>query len=454
MPLKGKRVLVMGLGRFGGGVGVAKYLAQQGADVLVTDLLPAATLSPSVDQLAGLPIQYRLGGHLMQDFTSADLVVVNPAVDPRANPFLEAARAASVPFTSEIRLLTAALPDRSRVIGVTGTAGKSTTTAMIGHLLSKQLKHSRAYVGGNIGGSLLDQLTAIQPTDWVVLELSSFMLEGLDADRWSPGVAVVTNIAPNHLDRHGDTHAYTHAKQAILRHQRPNDLALLGQTAADWATNPGVTRTLVPPPSHAIPLAIPGRHNQFNAGCARAVVKAIGVDDGTSPISLADFPGLPHRLQAVGEHRGVRYFNDSKATTPEAAMLAIASFTMDSPTSPRGRLHAILGGYDKRSDLTPLARTASKHCRAVYTIGATGDAIAAAAQQAGGTVHRCETLDRAVEQAQRNAQPGDTVLLSPGCAAWDQFDHFEHRGAAFTQAVSNLHTNPPQPTTQQPQKTL
>ncbi|MEE8459741.1 MAG: Mur ligase family protein, partial [Phycisphaerales bacterium] len=220
MDLAGQRVTVMGLGRFGGGVGVARYLIKLGADVLVTDLLSRDDLADSLAQLDGLPIEYRLGEHNVSDFTTADLVVANPAVKPD-NRFLRAAQAAGVPVTSEIRLLVKALPNRLRTIGVTGTAGKSTVTAMIGHILKKAFPQPPAppgdqdtvaatnvWVGGNLGGSLLDRLDEIGKDDWVVLELSSFMLHGLREDKWSPHIAVVINISPNHLDWHGTFEHY------------------------------------------------------------------------------------------------------------------------------------------------------------------------------------------------------------------------------------------------------
>ncbi|MEE9211608.1 MAG: Mur ligase family protein, partial [Phycisphaeraceae bacterium] len=211
MNLSGKRVIVMGLGRFGGGAGAARFCAQRGANVLVTDLAGRDQLAQSLTQLQDLPIEYRLGEHRECDFTTADLIVVNPAINPRNNPYLHAAARARIPTTSEIRLLVAHLPDRRRTIGVTGTAGKSTVVAMIGHILRQAVGPDRVHVGSNIGGSLLDKLPAIQNDHWIVLELSSFMLDSLDQDAWSPGTAVVTNFAPNHLDWHGRVEDYTTA---------------------------------------------------------------------------------------------------------------------------------------------------------------------------------------------------------------------------------------------------
>lgn len=439
--LEGQRIVVMGLGRFGGGVGVARYCARQGADVLVTDLADASALGRSLDQLADLPIAYRLGGHNVSDFTTADLVVVNPAVDRRNNRFCRAAEAAGIPLTSEIRMLIERLPDRGRIIGVTGSAGKSTTCAMIHHVLARSAG-AGAHLGGNIGGSLLSRLSKIQRDDWIVLELSSFMLDDLAAIAFSPHVAVITSFSANHLDRHGTIEAYARAKQRLLDHQSDSqqDVAILGPGCDRWF-EPRVCRVeQVAAPddeqSADIGLQVPGRHNQVNARLALAAANAaIGLQPDRGAGALSDFTGLVHRLQFVGERAGVRYFNDSKSTTPAAAMLAIDSFE-------RQTVHVILGGYDKQSDLTELAHHAAEHCPAVYTIGATGPLIADAAEsliQLEGhhcQVHRCDTLDRAVDAAALAAKRGQVVVLSPGCASWDQFDHYEQRGERFVELLA------------------
>jgi UDP-N-acetylmuramoylalanine--D-glutamate ligase len=456
------RVVVMGLGRFGGGVGVTRFLANRGHPVLVTDLAPANQLAQSIAQLQDLPVTFRLGEHREEDFRAADVVVVNPAVNPRSNPFIQAAASAGAAITSEICLLIEHLPNRRRTIGITGSAGKSTTTAMIGHILRKCLGPQRVHVGGNIGGSLLSELQTIGSEDWVVLELSSFMLEGLRCDGWSPHVAVVTNFSPNHLDWHESLEAYRHAKRAILDFQLETDadVAVLGPGVADqFAVR--VSRTILidantlraNPPAG---LRTPGTHNQINAALAAEAVKVAGIDRDQAIASLAEFAGLPHRLQFVDERQSIRYYNDSKATTPEAAMLAIESF-------PAGLLHVILGGYDKGSDLSALAQLAARHCRGIYTIGATGQAIATAAERAAipdaaaaihgrsvnsglcgsagrhvesAVIEHCGTLAHAIARIHEAARPGNVVLLSPGCASYDQFQNYEQRGTAFMDLVS------------------
>ncbi len=436
-PLAGVRAVVMGLGRFGGGVGAARFLATRGARVLVTDLAAPESLAASVAALEGLDITFRLGEHCDEDFRQADLLVVNPAVKATGNRFIALAREAGAKVTSEIRLLvnhlSQRLSDRRRVVGVTGTAGKSTTTAMIGHVLARQtggqMGPRRVHIGGNLGGSLLERLDAIRADDVVVLELSSFMLAGLDEDRWSPGLAVVSTFAANHLDWHSDVDDYRRAKQTILRHQQPGDAAILGPDAADWPTAPDVRRVVVGSSSETLPLLTPGTHNQLNAQLALAACEFLGMQRAAAAAALADFAGLPHRLQLVAERQDVRYYNDSKATTPEAAMLAMQSFAP-------GIVHAILGGYDKKADLGAMAQLAARRCRAVYTVGATGAAIAAAAKSIGAAeVVPCGDVDAAVAATTTRVHRGDVVLLSPGCASWDQFDNFEQRGVAFVAAV-------------------
>lgn len=431
-----QRVVIMGLGQFGGGAGAARYLAERGASVLITDMKSADALREPIEALADLPIEYRLGEHRTDDFTQADLVVVNPAVDRLDNPYLKAAQAAGIRLTSEIALFldaTARGPRRRRTIGVTGTAGKSTTVAMIGHALADALGSARVHVGGNLGGSLLNRLDAIGDEDWIVLELSSFMLETL-AD-WSPHIAVVTNFSANHLDRHRTLDAYALAKQAILRHQDRGDRAVLAPDVWTWRLEtPAIAVEIDRPVDH--PLKVPGDHNRLNAALAIAAAESAGVDRDAALQAIARFEGLPHRLQLVAERQGVRCYDDSKSTTPESAILAIDSF------EPR-TVHAILGGYDKRSDLTPLARHAAERCRAIYTIGQTGPAIADTAQRHPTDlappcrIHRCDDLDTAVACARQHAQPGEVILLSPGCASWDQFPNYQARGIRFAQNLQS-----------------
>ena len=429
----GTRVTVMGLGAFGGGVGVARHLAGLGARVQVTDTKPAASLAASIESLRDLidagHVSLRLGEHREQDFTDTDVVIANPAVPrPWENSFLNAAHNAGVRITTEIALSVAGLPDRSRIVAITGSAGKSTTSAMIHHALTS-LGHA-AIFGGNIGGSLLGR--AIPLEAYVVLELSSFMLYWLERERFAPRVAVVTNLSPNHLDWHGSMDHYRHSKQALLAHQREGDTAVLGPGVEDWPLRPGVERVRVPASAGVSDLAIPGRHNALNA--AMAVESLLALLRRNSPASeiertLRTFGGLAHRLRLVGTFAGVRCFNHSKSTPPESALLALDAIAERTPLD---RVHLIAGGYDKGSDLSPVAGKAPM-LAGLYTIGQTGPSLDAASH---GASTPCGTLDEAVAAAFAKARPGDVLLLSPACASWGQFENFERRGEHFERLVA------------------
>jgi UDP-N-acetylmuramoylalanine--D-glutamate ligase len=459
--LNNKRVTVAGLGRFGGGIAVAKWLVAQGASVVVTDKERADKLAASVEQLSGLPIEFVLGTHRERDFVETDLVVASPAIAP-TNPFLLAAESAKVPVTTEICLFVERCPTRMTV-GVTGTKGKSTTTALLGRMLQAACAPGRheswndlerraarrdpnkhpapaivgdiaaaraVFIGGNIGTSLLDQLDRITPSDIVVLELSSYMLYHLGKRRWSPHVALITMIETDHLDWHGSAEAYLEAKQNIVRFQTEKDFAVVstvspgsrvfGKLTRGKAVEYGRRANL----PEAFAPHLPGKHNRINERGAFAAAKLFGVYADEAAEQVRDFRGLPHRLELVHESAGVRWVNDSIATIPEAAVAANAAFA-------EGHVLQIVGGYDKGADMSDLARTLAKRCKLVLTIGKVGPAIASLVRASGGAVLECETLERAVAEARTRAIENDVVLLSTACASYDQFQNFEHRGNEF-----------------------
>jgi UDP-N-acetylmuramoylalanine--D-glutamate ligase len=461
----------MGLGLFGGGVGAARYLATQGARVTVTDTKSAESLQSSIKALEGLPITYHLGGHQAADFTEADLVVVNPAVDKAKSEFVAMARRARIEITSEMNLFLSACP--SPVVGITGSNGKSTTTALLGEMLGRDRP---THVGGNIGKSLLDELPSLSPDQTVVLELSSFQLEDLGLLARSPRVAVVTNISRNHLDRHGTMRSYIAAKKNIIRFQGPGDATVLNaddRSLAPWAKVAETRGTRIvwysargPVPEGvwadgttlvfrlrqgfggqvrtagreerlnlAGRITLFGRHNLMNILAASAAARVEGVPIEKIGEAIASFRPLAHRLEPVGRLGDVLFVNDSKATTPLAARAAIESF--------KEPISLIAGGYDKHIDPGPLVSVIRRRVQAVVLIGATAEALEKAiGRRHRPVVERADTLEAAVARAAALAPPGGVVLLSTGHASWDMFDNYEQRGDAFRQAAIGLGMKP------------
>ena len=456
------RITVMGLGNFGGGAGVTRWLCDQGATVLLTDTEPPEKLKAAIASIQDLidsnQVTLRLGEHNISDFTTPDLVVANPAVPkPWENRFLRATHAAGIPITTEIRLLVERLPPDAPTLGITGSAGKSTTSAMIAHALRSISPSPTVHFGGNIGGSLLPALASMSPTDFIILELSSAMLYWLGKDvgysgagAWSPRVAILTNLQENHTDWHGSFEHYADSKFNIFANQSPPAIAIVGQSSAEIEHRFGrlnrkphqlgsseSERTLsdLGDMNELANLQIPGAHNVLNARLALLAL-ALGVRvfprllEGPQSFlqaarALQTFPGLPHRLQFAAERGGIRYFNDSKSTTPASCLLAVAAFD-DKPG--RNKVHLIVGGYDKKSDLTPVAQLAPQ-LAGLYTIGTTGPIIASLSR--GENIHQCVTLSAAMERMRERARAGDIVLLSPACASWDQFTNYEARGDQF-----------------------
>jgi len=431
----------MGLGRFGGGIGVTRWLVEQGARVIVTDLAPVEKLAESVKQLEDLPVTFHLGGHDEKDLDGCDLMVVSPAVPRDRSEFVVEAVCRGIPLSSEMNLFIERCPAEC-IVGITGSAGKSTTTAMLGAVLEAAVavgEIPQAWVGGNIGRSLLSDLDKMKPDDVVVLELSSFQLDDLAPLRWSPNHAVITNIRPNHLDRHGTLEAYADAKMNIVRYQSASDTVYVLDREEELANQ---VRSLSAPSSlerftfdeaFADVLQVPGRHNKDNAAAVIVVAHRLGMDDEVIRKGLATFTGLPHRLAFVAECDGVRYYNDSKSTTPESTCIAIDAF--DAPVV------VLVGGKGKGASFAPLGRHLAKRAKAVICYGEAGPEIAGETRQStNGNVEVVEvlSLENAVRSAAANACPGDVVVLSPACTSYDAFSNYEQRGEAFCRAVQTL----------------
>ncbi len=421
----------MGLGHFGGGVEAARWFARNGGQVTVTDLADEQTLAESLQALRGEPIaHFHLGGHRKEDFRDAGLVVVNPAVRPD-NPFLRIARESGARLTSEIAMFLAIC--RAPIIGVTGSNGKSTVAAMMATILRKAGR--RAWLGGNIGESLLNRLPLILPDDRVVLELSSFQLWHLGPNVRMPPIALVTGCSPNHLDWHPSYEDYLAAKQRILLGQTRHDLAVLNTHDEEMAGWEGLVRgRLVPLPEldEIPPLAVPGEHNRVNAACAAAAALAVGCPWESIRRGLAEFRGLPQRLEPVGSVQGRRFRNDSTSTTPESTIAALES--LDRP------IWLLAGGKDKGLDFGDLAAAVVEKAAGAAFYGSVRNVLLGwtAARDRQFPCTASETMAEALGWCWERSRPGEAIVLSPACASGDQFRNFRQRGEKFVELVRAL----------------
>jgi UDP-N-acetylmuramoylalanine--D-glutamate ligase len=449
-----KRVTVLGLGIEG--VDLVRYLASHGASVTISDIRPTEALARRIQELDGLPVRFSLGAHRADDILSADTVFVSQGV-PLTLPVLEQARQRGVPISSMTRLFLELCP--GTIIGITGSSGKSTTTALVGAMFAAAGR--RNVVGGNIGVGLLGLLDEITPDTWVVLEMSHTQLE--TAER-SPHIACVLNVTPNHLDRYS-WEEYTALKLRILQHQSRDDIAVLNlddEVTCAFATEaPGQVvwfSSRRVPNGHAafvregdilwhqgsvetkvlsldeIPLR--GAHNVTNVLAAVAVAGVAGLQFDAIARAVREFTPLAHRLELVGTIDGVTYYNDSIATTPERTLAGLRSF--------QEPIVLLVGGRDKKLPLEELANEARERCRAVVCFGEAAPLLEGALRMAApGTaeppaIEVVDTLAEAVRQARRLAQPGDVVLLSPACTSYDAYQNFEERGEDFRRLARQL----------------
>jgi len=404
-----RRVLVLGLARSGQAAALA--LARRGAAVVGADR--AVELDAGRLEAAG--VEVRAGSEEEALLEGVELVVKSPGV-PAESPLAAAARARGLPIWSEVELGYRLLHGNP-LVGVTGTNGKTTTTELLGAIFRAAGRDVE--VAGNVGRPLTDVAEATGPGATIVCELSSFQLE--DVHELALDVAVLLNLEPDHLDRHGTFEAYRDAKLRIFERARvkvvPRGFGIDGIEFS--ATDPLPAEPL-----------IPGLHNRENAAAATAAARAAGVDDDAIARALQTFSGVPHRLELVGELDGVRYVNDSKATNTAAARRAVAAY--DAP------LRLILGGSLKGEDFTEFARDLPSNVRSIYLIGEAAEQLAAALDAAGRAYGRDGDLARALAHARADAEPGDIVLLSPATASFDQFYDFEHRGDVFRELVARL----------------
>jgi len=451
--LRNQKVVVFGLGK--SGLSSARLLAREGAQVTALDARTEAQLGPAAEELKALGATLALGPTPEGLLDSAALVVVSPGV-PLALPELQRAKAKGVRIWGEIELASRFLPEGVPFIGITGTNGKSTTTALTGELFNQSGR--RTFVGGNLGRPFTEAAMDEKPYAAHVVELSSFQLEGLDATRVN--AAAILNLTPDHVDRYPSHQAYGQAKARIFMNQREGDVAVVN---ADDAAVMGLARGIQAKvygfslraqgtPSGLSGLAVPaeggfrftfgheprfllrsrslrGEHNLQNAMAAALLASLSGVQAEAIQRGLDSYPGLPHRLEWVRTLAGVEWINDSKATNVDSTLVALKAFPAN--------VWLIAGGYGKGAPYEPMVEASIGRVKGVLTVGQDAPKIEAAY----GTrvaVHSCGTLERAVERARELSREGDVVLLSPACASYDQFKNFEHRGETFKRLVGAL----------------
>jgi UDP-N-acetylmuramoylalanine--D-glutamate ligase len=451
LRLAGQRVLVVGLAR--SGVAAARVALARGAQVTVTDRRAATELEPAVGEL-GDSVELALGGHDLADFTRADLIVVSPGV-PLALPEIQSARRQGVPVLAEVELGVRLLPPLP-LVGITGTNGKSTTTALAGALLGRD---RRVFTGGNLGTPVCELVLHGREVDALVLELSSFQLEGIH--RLRPKVAALLNVTPDHLDRYRDVSEYALAKARLFMNQQPDDFAIANARDARTAALAGSSRAelltfgfgepgprsaradeegaILVAPGQAAPeryfvrsRALRGRHNLENAMAAVLCARLLGVPGTQVQAGLDAFSGLPHRLELVRERAGVEWVNDSKATNVDSTQVGLAAFPAAVPN-----VVLILGGRGKRAPYAPLRPLFERRVKALLTIGEDAPSIERELGDLSPT-ERAGTLLAAVNRAAALAREGDVVLLSPACASYDQFKNYEERGETFRRLVGEL----------------
>ena len=451
MDLRGKRVLIMGLGLHGSGIASARYAAQQGAIVRVTDLRLAEILAPSIASLAGLPIEYVLGEHRDEDFLWAEVVIHVPGVQ-RTSPYLSLARENGARIEQEIALFFQACP--GRIIGITGTRGKTTTSTLLHELL--RASGAPTAIGGNVAGvETLSLLPLITSQTLVVLELSSWQLEGLAPHKLSPPVAVMTNIYPDHLDTYQNMEEYVEAKANIFRYQHTSDLAIFNYdnpwtrrlaeqaVAETWFTSlerggsfPRGSATLTRFIFTETPMV--GKHNLENILLATTTAKLLGVPDKIIASTVQNFHGVTHRLEEVAVVNGVRYINDTTSTTPVAGRVALAAFD--------GPIVLVAGGNTKFLPLEDWPEAIVRRSRDVILLKGTGTdellpALEDAARKLGVTNPVRGVFDdfaAAMDSAVSVTHPGDVLLFSPGFTSFGMFLNEFDRGDKFVVYVLSL----------------
>jgi UDP-N-acetylmuramoylalanine--D-glutamate ligase len=454
LRLKGKKIVVVGLAKTG--VALCRFLTARGAEVTVTDKADEAELEDAIGAVRPLGVGLELGGHRTGTFESCDLVVISPGVPHTLAP-ITLAREKGIPVIGEIELASRFISEP--ITAITGTNGKTTTTTLIGDMLS----HSgvSVFVGGNIGTPLISYLDCGKKADVIVIEISSFQLDTIDSFR--PSVGVLLNVTPDHLDRYADFDHYLGSKFLLFKNQGPEDVAVINASdhrlraemrkivSKKWTfgfsegfPERGGTHACIDDASLRVSLkcradslsaydlsclSMKGRHNLENATAAILASLASGGTREGIESALKQFKGLPHRLETVAVSSGIEFVNDSKATNVDAAVKAIESFSQP--------LILILGGRDKDGNFSDLKEAVKSRVKRILLIGEARDKIA---DQLRGLVamEMAESMEEAVYKAFKAGETGDVVLLAPACASFDMFDNYAHRGEVFRHAVLNI----------------
>ncbi len=450
LELKDKKVLVVGLGK--SGLAAALFLRRRGARVTVSDVRSAEALAKESPALIEEGIMVETCGHGLLTFRRQDLIVVSPGV-PLDTPELAQVKSFGLPVIGELELAARFL--KGKMLAVTGSNGKTTTTTLLGEILIGA--GLPTLVGGNIGVPVVALIDSSTGETWSVLEVSSFQLE--TTEQFHPSIAVILNITPDHLDRHGSFENYARIKERIFAQQTAQDCLVLNaeNTPCVEAATRSVARVYWFSIEHPVPqgawleqgsvvyraaedaateyvmplagIPLKGSHNVENVLAAVVAARLADVPAASIRASIESFQAVEHRLEYVATRKGVEFYNDSKATNVDATAKAIAAFSSG--------IHLILGGKDKNSDYTQLADLLRERVSAVYTIGAAADKIESHLRGVV-SIRSCETMDKAVAAAASAARPGEVVVLAPACSSYDQFENYEQRGRVFKELVNAL----------------
>lgn len=444
---QGKKVVIMGLGLHGGGVGAAKFFSRAGAKVLVTDLKDRKYLTRSLKKLKGLPIKYVLGRHRETDFKNADLIIKGPGV-PNNSSYLKIARSAKIPIDSDVGIFFEFCP--APIIGITGTKGKSTTAWLTYRMLAQKY---RDWLAGNIRTSVFEILPKIKEKDLVVLELSSFQLEELAAHKKSPTVALITNIMRDHLDRYPDLKSYIRAKKLIFKFQKPEDWLFLNRD------NELTKSMAAEAPSRVVFFGLNDlkkkkfrklvdeikkfpKHIAQNIIAAAAIAFLFEIPENSILAVIRNFKGLEGRGEEIAEIKGVKFINDTCATMPDAAIAAIKNFA---PRAKNGKVILICGGTDKNLDFRQFAKILPRYVKFLILLsGSATEKIKHELNEKTRLSNRIppikevSEMSRAVEEAAKFARKGDIILLSPAAASFGLFKNEFDRGEQFKKMIQKI----------------